>query len=134
MDVKKTYKVELSEVKGDKEKEIYEHFKASSKSIFENLTKITLVGLLLQMAKAISSDSILFIAIVLSFLVVVDIAMDLYMFFKFLSSFVLRKRLSACWNVPIFIVFFFLALSFYYFIALPFMGDVFDYYAVQGSK
>lgn len=134
MDVKKTYKVELSEVKNDKEKEIYEKFKILSKCIFENLTKLTLVGFLLQMAKAVSSDSILAIALLLSIWVVVDIALDLYMLFKYLSYPVLRKRLGAFWNVTIFVVFFLIALSFYFFIVLPFMGDVFKYYSVQGGK
>lgn len=129
---KEVYKVEVESCAINKEKKwddvlIYNNLKYFIKSVFDNVTKLTLAGFLLEVGQYSSKLYIMIIAIFLLLLLVVNVALDLSRLVDKISSYVLERKMGNISRAVICIVtilFIYLCVDY---IVFPIIGDVIGY-------
>lgn len=132
MNRKEVYKVEIESCAINKEKKwddvpIYKNSKYFIKSVFDNVTKLTLAGFLLEVGEYSSRLYVIVIAIFLLLLLVVNVALDLSRLIDKISSYVLERRMGNVSRAIICILSIVLTYSFVDYIVFPIIGDVIGY-------
>lgn len=138
MNRKEVYKVEIESYAINKEKKwgevsIYNKSKCFIKSVFDNVTKLTLAGFLLEVGQHLSKGYIIAIALFLFLLFLLNVALDTARLVDKISSYALGREMGNAFNMVICFITMLLLGLFIHYIAIPIIADVIGYVSQKAN-